>query len=673
MSLIRLKNVGKWVPDGKKKRWLFRHVSLSLPSKGFFAVSGPSGCGKSTFLSLLSGLSKPNEGKIEIGKNELTCLSYNQLSSYRQKVVGLVFQHYNLIDYLSALKNITLPGYFCGTDPQKLSMKAKELLREVGLEGKEKQIAGSCSGGEKQRIAICRALINDPSVLLCDEPTGALDEASSENVMQILKRVSEKRLVVIVSHNQRLLDRYVDYQWRFGTPCPSFPEDKKTCSFATKKKIRGKNWQGSFLRKNLKKHFGKNLICIATASLGLVSGLLSFGYFRGNEDAIANQARNAVDYRTFRLQEETKASVASSPLSIIETRRPTENACFDLLGDIQAEICLDFSYFIPEASIFSYKEENQDPVTLYPVFSFDDPLLWNDEESLGDRMGLCLVNQAFARSYPEVALWDTIQVPYSCEVEGSDGEKEAFYGDFDFQIAKIVEDFPFMSTPKIYYSYCAFEEYFKEALLPNGLSVYDFVESSKDNSSYSAFSRYAFCRTYEDADRLAEVAASIDEGVVASNGVRTAVDSFSMLSKGTSWSLFAFTVISLASVAVTMGMSNYSSFLEERKERAILASLGAFRGEVDAIAYIEALLNGLLSGAVSLLLCPLAAYGGNLLFQTKFGLDDLISIPLTSYLGIPFLIPLILLAFASFFNLLCCFFPLAKANRSDLSEELRDE
>ena len=673
MSLIQLKNIGKWVPDGKKKRWLFRHVNLNLPSKGFFAVSGPSGCGKSTFLSLLSGLSKPNEGKIKIGKSELTGFSSNQLSVYRQKVVGLVFQHYNLIDYLSALENVTLPGLFSGTEQKKLNKKAKELLFEVGLKGKEKQAVGSCSGGEKQRIAICRALINDPYVLLCDEPTGALDEASSETVMQILKRVSEKRLVVIVSHNQKLLDEYVDYQWRFGMPCPSFGEEKKGDSFLLKRRKSRKSWQGAFLKKNLRKHLGKNLICIATASLGLVSGLLSFGYFKGNGSAIEKQAKKAIDYRTFRLQEETKASVASSPLSIIETRRPTENECFDMLGDIQAEVCLDFSYFIPEASVFSYNGENQDPVSLYPVFSFDDPLLWNEEESIGDSVEICLVNKAFAERYPNIALWDSIRVPYSCEIEGSEGKKEAFYGDFDFEIAKIVEDFPFMSSPKIYYSYSAFESYFQETFLPNGSSIYDFVKEAKDNSSYSAFSRYAFCKTYEDADKLGKATSDAEEGVIASNNVRTAVDGFSLLSKGTSWSLLAFTIISLASVAIVIGMSNYSSFLEERKERAILASLGAYRGEVDAISYIESLLCGLFSGALSLLLCPLAAYGGNRLFLTKFGLENLIDIPLSSFLGIPFLVPLIILAFASFFNLLCCFFPLAKANRCDLNEELRDE
>ncbi len=672
MPIIQLKNIGKWVPDGKKKRWLFRHVNLDLLAKGFFAVSGPSGCGKSTFLSLLSGLTKPSEGKIKIGKQCLSDFSANQLSSYRQNMVGLVFQHYNLIDYLSVLENVTLPGLFSGADPHKLRKKAKELLLEVGLSGKEKQIAGSCSGGEKQRIAICRALLNNPYVLLCDEPTGALDEKSSENVMQILKRVSEKRLVVIVSHNQKLLDRYVDYQWKFGAPCPFFAKERLSLPSARAKKGR-KNWQLAFLKKNLKKHLGKNLICIATASLGLVSGLLSFGYFKGNEASITKQARNAVDYRTFRLQEETKASVASSPLSIIETRRPSENECLDFLGEVQARICLDFSYFMPEASVFSYQDENQDPVSLCPVLSFDDPLLWGEEESIGDSAGICLVNKAFASRYPDIALWDTISVPYSYEIEDSTGKRVTFYGDFDFEIAKVVDDFPFMSSPKIYYSYSAFEAYFQQTLLPNGSSIYDWVNKAKDNSVFSAFSRFVFCKTYEDADKLAEANRSGAEGVVASNNVRIAVDSFAMLSKGTSWSLLAFTVISLVSVGVVMGMSNYSSFLEERKERAILASLGAFKREVDTISYVEALLCGLLSGVLSLLLSPLAAYGGNLLFQTKFGLENLIDIPLLRFLGIPFLIPLVVLALSSLFNLLCCFLPLAKANRCDLNEELRDE
>lgn len=673
MSLVQLKNVGKWVPDGKKKRWLFRHVNLSLPSKGFFAVSGPSGCGKSTFLSLLSGLSKPSEGKIKVGKAELNGFSSSQFSSYRQKIVGLVFQHYNLIEYLTALENIALPGSFHGADLKKMRSKAMRLLSEVGLSGKEGQIVGSCSGGEKQRIAICRALINDPYVLLCDEPTGALDEESSENVMRILKKASEKRLVVLVSHNQKLLDRYVDYQWRFGMSFPSFEEGKAAKIPEIKKRKGRRNWQVCFLKKNLKKHFGKNLICIATASLGLVAGLLSFGYFEGKEAAMAKQARNAVDYRTFLLQEETKVSVASSPLSVIETRRPSESECFDLLGDIQAEVCLDFSYFLPQVAVFSFQGENQDPVSLRPIYTFDDPLLWGEEENLGDSASLCFVNEAFSLRYPDIALEDSIRASYSYEIEDPSGKMEVFYGDFEFEIVKIVKDFPFMSSPKIYYSYRAFEDYFKGAFLPSGSSVYEFVENAKDNSSYSGFSRYVFCKTFEDADRLADAASSAKEGLVASNNVRIAMDSFSLLSDGTSWSLLAFTLISLITVAVVTGMSNYSSFLEERKERAILFSLGAYKGEVNAISYLEALLSGIFSAILSLLVCPLAAYGGNLLFQTKFGLEDLIAIPLASYFGFPFLVPLFILAFSIFFNLLCCFFPLAKANHCDLSEELRDE
>lgn len=673
MASICLKNIGKWVSDGKKKRWLFRHVSFSLPSKGFFAISGPSGCGKSTFLSLLSGLSKPSEGKILVGKRSLKNFSAKDLSLYRQKAIGLVFQHYNLIDDLSVLDNVMLPGSFSGKTKALSAKKAKNLLSSVGLMGKEKQLAGSCSGGEKQRIAICRSLMNDPFVLLCDEPTGALDEDSSENVMGLLKRISSKRLVIIVSHNQKLLERYVDYQWRIGEKCPCFGSDESTFKFAWLGKKNNAEWQKPFLKKNLKKHLLKNLICVFTASLGLVSGLLSFGYFKGNEAAIAKQARRAADYRTIRLQAESKVSVASSPLSLIETRRPSLEECLDLLDGVDADLRLDFSYFLPEASVFTYRGENKDPVLLYPVFSFEDPLLWEGKESLVDSTDFCLVNEAFAKRYEEIALGDSIDVPFSYEVEDSSGKKQAFYGDFEFEIMKVIQDFPFMSTPKIYYSFTAFENYFKEVILANDVSVFDCVNGAKDNASYSAFARFAFCKTFEDADRLLDLHSSKEEGVVASNNVRSAVESFNLLSKGTSWSLLAFTAISLLSVAVVTGMSNFSSFLDERKERAILASLGAFKGEVNSISYLESFFCALASASFSLLVCPLASYGGNLFFQTKFGLENLIDIPLSSFLGIPLLVPMIVFVFAIFFNLLCCSIPLAKANATDLSEELRDE
>ena len=300
-------------------------------------------------------------------------------------------------------------------------------------------------------------------------------------------------------------------------------------------------------------------------------------------------------------------------------------------------------------------------------------MLWEEEGGLADSIDFCLVNEAFAKRYQQIATGDSIRIPYSYEVENSEGKIEAFYGDFDFEIMKIVKDFPFMSSPKIYYSYSALESYFKEKTLPSGISVYDFVDQAKDNSSYSAYARFAFCESYEDADKLCALCSSKDEGVIASSNVAAAVESFSLLSKGTTWSLFAFTLISLLSVAIVMGMSNYSSFLEERKERAILSSLGAFRGQVDSISYFEALLCGLASGCLSLLLCPLATFGGNTLFQSKFGLENLIDIPLSNFLGVPFLIPLIVLVFSVFFNLLCCFFPLLRANAGNLNEELRDE
>jgi putative ABC transport system permease protein len=672
LSLVELKNVGKWVKDGKRKRWLFRHVNLTLPSNGFFAICGPSGCGKSTFLSLLSGLGKPSEGRIKIANTNLAHLKKKDEAWYRQKVVSLVFQHYNLIDGMSSLSNAALPGYFAGEEKKSLA-KGKALLKEVGLLDKAKQNASLCSGGEKQRIAICRALINDPLILLCDEPTGALDEKSSKTVMALLKKISSERLVIIVSHNQKLLDEYADAQWSFGSPCPRIESGKSVKPLQRSRGKGNSSWKKFFLKRHLKKHFRKNLICGLTSSLGLLSGLLSFGYFRGNEKAVAKQTALALDYRTLELTCERKIEVESSPLNLIETTRPSVEECLDLLDGIKAEIHPDFSYFFPKASPFVFNGFNMDSVSFAPLLSFEEQ---DTAERLGyinDELGMAVVNEAFEASYPEIGVGQKIYVPYSFDLTNDDGKKETICGDFEFEIVCVAADFPFMSSPKVYYSQKALEWYFRGIMVDDNTSVYEYVEGAKDNSVYSSYARLAFCKTTSDADALYSLCEQNKEGVKASSSVRSCIASFTLLSNGTSWALLAFTLISLLSLAVVMMMSNYSSFLEERKERAVLSSLGAYWSDVDSVSYAESLLCGLLSGLLAICLSPFLSYLGNALFKSKFGLDGLIDIPLFRCWGVPLSLPLLVLGASCLFNLLCCLLPLRKANTSPLWEELHDE
>lgn len=205
MNLLELRDVGKHFPSEGKK-WVFRHLNFVFPCRGLFLICGPSGCGKSTLLSLLSGLSRPSEGNVYFQNRLINRMDERAMSSYRSKEIGLVFQHYNLLEGLTSKENVLLP--YLISNSRKEKKKAENLLENVGLKEKVDQCVDTLSGGEKQRVAICRALINSPKVLFCDEPTGALDKKNSIAIMELLNDVARQTLVILVSHDLELTRPY---------------------------------------------------------------------------------------------------------------------------------------------------------------------------------------------------------------------------------------------------------------------------------------------------------------------------------------------------------------------------------------------------------------------------------------------------------------------------------
>lgn len=202
--LVVVENVSKtYQVDGSPVHAL-QGVDLVLPAGRFFAIVGRSGCGKSTLLNLLGGLDKPSEGSLTIGGQNVAHLDERGLTAYRRNTVGIVFQFFNLMPLLTALENAALPALLAGK-PKAASMeRAKDLLTAVGLGHRLNQGASLLSGGEMQRVAVARALINDPALLLADEPTGNLDSASAETVLTALSDLArrEGKTVVMVTHSR---------------------------------------------------------------------------------------------------------------------------------------------------------------------------------------------------------------------------------------------------------------------------------------------------------------------------------------------------------------------------------------------------------------------------------------------------------------------------------------
>lgn len=183
-----------------------RGASLAIDDGEFVAIVGPSGSGKSTLLHILGGLDKPTRGRVIVKGTDVTQLSDSKLAEYRSKFIGFVFQFYNFLPYLTAIENVELPMAIAGVGPRARRAKALKLLETFGLENMAFKRPPELSGGEQQRIAIARALANDPKMVLADEPTGNLDSKNAELVVKSFRRLTDERgtSVVMVSHNVEL-------------------------------------------------------------------------------------------------------------------------------------------------------------------------------------------------------------------------------------------------------------------------------------------------------------------------------------------------------------------------------------------------------------------------------------------------------------------------------------
>jgi putative ABC transport system ATP-binding protein len=203
--LARLEGVSRTYQKGKEQVEVLHNLDLQIPAGDFIAIMGPSGSGKTTLLNLLGGLDRPTSGKIQVGDAELTAMSNSQLSHWRSTHVGFIFQFYNLLPVLTAQKNVELPLLLTRFNAKERAERAGIALDIVGLADRAKHYPRELSGGQEQRVAIARAIVSDPSLLLCDEPTGDLDRETADEIlklMQILNREHGKTIIMVTHDAQ---------------------------------------------------------------------------------------------------------------------------------------------------------------------------------------------------------------------------------------------------------------------------------------------------------------------------------------------------------------------------------------------------------------------------------------------------------------------------------------
>ncbi len=201
MAVVEFQNVSRIYTSGEHQLKALDDVNLSLSEGKFIVILGPSGAGKSTLLNLLGGLDSPTSGRILVEGQDIAKLSSNELADYRASKVGFIFQFYNLIPTLTVYENVALVG-----EISKDAMPAKQVIDEVGLLDHLKNFPPELSGGEQQRVSIARAVAKNPKILLCDEPTGALDSETGVLILNLLLKMARNygKTIVIVTHNQNI-------------------------------------------------------------------------------------------------------------------------------------------------------------------------------------------------------------------------------------------------------------------------------------------------------------------------------------------------------------------------------------------------------------------------------------------------------------------------------------
>lgn len=201
MEKIVVKNLVKEYGTDNNKVVANDNISFDIVEGEFVVILGPSGAGKSTLLNIIGGMDSATSGSINVFGKEIVGLNDKELTKYRREDIGFVFQFYNLIPNLTVLENVELAGQIV-----KQSKSAEDILKQVGLEHRMNNFPSQISGGEQQRVAIARAIAKNPQLLLCDEPTGALDYKTGKNILNILKEYckNEKRTVIIITHNSSI-------------------------------------------------------------------------------------------------------------------------------------------------------------------------------------------------------------------------------------------------------------------------------------------------------------------------------------------------------------------------------------------------------------------------------------------------------------------------------------
>lgn len=683
--MFKAKGLSKRYGKGPNSVLALREANFSLPEKGVVGIKGKSGSGKSTLLMILATLCRQSSGILRFGKRNMECLRGKALSRFRREEIGIVYQHYNLLDDLSLEENVAYPLMLSGVKRKEAISRARELLGRLLGEHLFSKKPGECSGGEKQRAAIARALIGDPKVILADEPTGALDEANGRAVMELLRSAGETRLIVIISHSPEL-DSYCDHVMEMDGGKLSHPVIEKIGEIRFKKKkarADGRLFLDCF-KTGLKEDRNHLLSAFACCLIGFASLLLGLGFFAGSQASILNARIKAADAGMAYATISKTVSVDEKQITLIKNERPSLDVVDDLLsGYGEFVVSPDYSFIFPEACEADFYGRKIE-CSFAPIYDFS----YLDEYGLSYEGSLpsdgsfshCVVNEAFLKanggSFP--------LAPILLEL-GSALSGEGWEYDFRLSLSLIpmavVEEFSFMNSPRVYYSYRAFQNELSNMfveplsqLVGRPISIRDICEEADCDSPFSNYRYAVFAKDKPSLQPLFEVSEQLSaekSPLQLISRAYSSYEAFQSLSSSLEACMFFFGGIEFVLCACIAVLSSFISFRKHLRRSAIMISLGASSNLTVTAFASPSILMVLLGCIASIPASGIISYLLNITFYKIFRLEYLMGRPGLNYSS--WLSYIFVIGFALLVGLFVYVFSLVLIKKLPLDSEMKDE
>ena len=696
MSVFLLDHIKKSFIVNKKEHVVLDDVSIAFPNSGLVSIIGKSGSGKSTLLNILMGIEKPTKGKVLFKGKNIAKFNDRKFSKFHLTGVSTVFQHYNLFDDLNAIDNVILPLRMKGCSLSKAKKIAIEEFQKLGIENLAKRKVKNLSGGERQRVAILRSLVTSPDVILCDEPTGALDIKNSKEIMGILRKIAQKRLVIMVSHNKELVDEYSDYiiHLRDGKIVENnLPEQPQGDDKEKRPKCRySSNWINPFLFHNLRKNLGKNLFSILACSVGFASLFLCVGFLIGSEKSHEEALTKNLSIGNATVSKVESIEIKDSPLTYQKTIRPELNEVDEELKEFSTiRVEENISYFISSCATCTYEDTSFNNFQMVPLYDFSlssyGSNLLVDGHGGDDNFEEVIVNKEFAELIGKNALNKTIVIrnvastSYKSLDEQNPFIKDELVIEKPMKIIGVIKEFPFLNSPKIYYSYFGGKTFLKSQFMENlsyylgyPYTFYDYLCDCDPDDVVSSYSSYIFLSDLSESDKFFSKIRNLNnQSLEVTSNVADIKDTYTTFISSFSKTLLVFSGIAFLGINFILGMISLSSFLQNRKNTAIMTCLGGRNSSIYNLHLFENYIVIAIAFIASLFISFYTQKLLNPYLSNKFALSNLITIPYESFFGFPYGLIIILATIVVICSTIFTMVPMLIYRHGFITEELRDE